>query len=216
MAPSILDALAEQDRRDVLRVARRRRFARREVVFHEGDPGDTLHLILRGYVAVRITTPLGDEGIIRVLGPGQLFGELALIDPAPRMASIVAVEPCETLAIQRDHLTELRRNSPAVDDVLLEAVVAELRRVSALLIEVMYVPVEKRVHRRLLELHALFGAPGEPTTVQMTQSELAQVAGTTRNTVNRVLRSAEEAGLVRVERGRIVVLDAEQLARRGR
>ena len=214
MAPTLLDGLAEHERREVMRVARRRRFARKEVVFHEGDPGDTLHLIVRGSVAVRITTPLGDEGILRVLGPGQVFGELALIDPAPRVASIVAVEPCETLALHTDQLTELRRRHPSVNDVLLGAVVAELRRVSAQLVEVMYVPAEKRVHRRLLELHRLFGNGERGTTIPLTQAELAQLTGATRSTVNRILREAESVGYLRVERARLHVLDEAELARR--
>jgi CRP-like cAMP-binding protein len=211
MVPSLFDALPEEDRRDVLRVARRRRFTRKEVVFHEGDPGDTLHLVVKGHVAVRITTPLGDEGILRVLGPGQVFGELALIDPAPRAASVVAITPCESLSIHSDHLTELRQRHPPVDDLILAAVVGELRRVSALLVEAMYLPVEKRLHRRLLDLASLFG-----DTIPLTQTELAQLTGATRSTVNRVLQVAEEAASVRVRRGRIEVLDQEALERRSR
>ena len=211
MAPSLLDALPETDRRDVLRLARRRKFARKEVVFHEGDPGDTLHLIVKGHVAVRITTPLWDEGILRLLGPGQIFGELALIDPAPRVASVVAVDQCETLALHRDHVTTLRQEHPAVDDLLLGAVIGEVRRVSAQLIEVMYLPVEKRVFRRLLDLASLFG-----DTIPLTQTELAQLTGATRSTVNRALQGGEAAGYIRVGRGRIDVLDRAQVERRGR
>jgi CRP/FNR family cyclic AMP-dependent transcriptional regulator len=214
MEGTLLEALPDEARREVLRVARRRRFARREVVFHEGDPGDSLHLLVKGHVAVRTTTPLGDVGMLRVLGPGQVFGELALIDPAPRHATIVALDPCETLSLHRDTIDELRSGHAQVDRVLLEAVVAELRRVSTQLLEVMYVPVEKRLHRRLLHLLPLYGGQA-PCTVPLTQEELAQLTGTTRPTVNRLLRDAEEAGVLRVARGRIEVLDVDALAARG-
>jgi CRP/FNR family transcriptional regulator, cyclic AMP receptor protein len=116
---------------------------------------------------------------------------------------------------QADHLTQLREQHRSVDDLLLGALIGELRRVSMQLVEVMYVPVEKRVHRRLVDLAGLFGHSA-PITIPLTQAELAQLTGTTRSTVNRVLRSAEEAGDLSVGRGRIDVLDLAGLERRGR
>ncbi len=196
-------------------MGRRRRFARNEVVFHEGDPAESFHLLLRGHAAVRITTSLGNVAMLRVLGPGQIFGELALIDPAPRNATLVALDASETLALHRQHLDELRQSHPSVDRLLLEAVIGEVRRLSAQLVELMYVPVDKRLHRRLVDLCSLYG--GEPpVTIPLTQEDLAQLTGTTRPTANKVLRSAEEAELLRVGRGRIEVLDVEGLIRRGR
>ena len=138
----LLGSLAEAERREVLAAARRRRFIRGEVVFHEGDPGDTLHLIAKGHVAVRIATPLGDTALLRVLGAGQYFGELAVVAPAPRSATIVCLEVVETLALHSDVLEELRLKHPAVEGVLTHALVAEVRRVSGLLIEALYLPVD--------------------------------------------------------------------------
>lgn len=99
----------------VLAQARRRRFARCEVVFHEGDPGETLHLIESGHVAVRVTTPLGDTATLRVIGPGGHLGELAVVSPAPRSATILALDPTETLALHRDEMNALRAKHPEVD-----------------------------------------------------------------------------------------------------
>lgn len=100
MAWSFLEGVPEEDRRRLLAATRRRRFARREVLFHEGDPGDTVH---RGRVAVRITTPSGDVATLRVRGPGEVIGELALLDSASRwLATVVALERSETLALHRD------------------------------------------------------------------------------------------------------------------
>src|SRR6476660_2554179 len=88
----ILDVLSDEERQSFLRACRRRRFARNEVIFHEGDPGDTLHLIARGHVAIRVTTPLGDVATLRVLEPGEFFGELAVVSPAARNATALAID----------------------------------------------------------------------------------------------------------------------------
>ena len=80
----MFDVVSDEQARAFLALARRRRFKRGEVVFHEGDPGDTLRLVDRGHLAVRVTTPLGDTATLRVLGPGDYFGELAVVSPAPR------------------------------------------------------------------------------------------------------------------------------------
>ena len=210
-----LAVLSAEDRQEVLRAARRRRFARKEVIFHEGDPADTFHLLDRGHVGVRTTTPLGDVALLRVLGPGEAFGEMALIDPAPRKATIVALDACETLAFHRASFDGLRRDHPEVDRLLLNAMVVEVRRLSSQLLEMMYVPVEQRLYRRLVDLAKVYGA-GDATIIPLTQDDLAQLTGTTRQTSNRILRAAEASGLLRVGRGRIELLDMEGLARRGR
>src|SRR5687767_8294789 len=103
--------------------ARRRRFRRGEVVFHEGDPGDTLHLVDKGHFSVRITTPLGDVATLRVHGPGDFFGELAVISPAPRNATVAALDAAETLTLSAAALSELRSRYPDLSDVLMEGLV---------------------------------------------------------------------------------------------
>lgn len=215
----ILQSLEEEDRRRVLASARRRRFARREILFHEGDPGDTLHLIDKGRVAVRITTPLGDIATLGVLGPGEVVGEMALLEGAGhRHATILALERTETLALHRDQFMELRRDHPAVDRFLIAVLAAEVRRLDDQLMEALFLPVERRVLRRLLALTGVYGAEDATDTweIPLTQDDLASLAGTSRATVNRVLRSAEDAGWVSLGRGRIKVLDHDRLVRRAR
>jgi CRP/FNR family transcriptional regulator, cyclic AMP receptor protein len=212
----ILGVLSEEDRREFLRSCRRRRFAANEVIFHEGDPGDTLHLIDRGHVAVRITTPLGDVATLRVLAAGEFFGELAVVSPAPRNATALAIDRVETLSVHRDQFEQLRLTHPRVDRVLVEALSAEVRRLAVHLVDALYVPVERRVWRRLTELARTFSSDGEAAVVPLTQEDLAQVVGTTRPTVNRLLREAESAGVLRITRGRVQILDAEALAHRAR
>jgi CRP-like cAMP-binding protein len=130
----------------------------------------------------------------------------------------VALEKVETLALRRDQFMELRTAHPSVDDFLVNVLAEEVSRLSGLLVEALYVPVDTRVLRRLVALAADY-ADGGPTVgveVPLTQEDLASLAGTSRATVNRVVGEAEKAGLVEVRRGRVIVLDPEGLAARAR
>jgi CRP/FNR family transcriptional regulator, cyclic AMP receptor protein len=212
----LLTGLPEEDRRRVLGLCRRRRYRPREVIFHEGDPGDTMHLLAKGHVAVRVTTPLGDVATLIVYAPGDFFGELVLVSPnAVRNATVEALDAVETLTLHRDHLDALRHQHPSLDRFLVEALAAEVRRLSARLLEALYVPVDKRVLRRLVELARMYG-DDEVAVIPLTQEDLAGLAGTTRPTANKVLRGAEDAGLLRIRRGRLEVLDVDGLERRAR
>lgn len=217
----LLRSLSEDERRRVLSTARRRRFARREVLFHEGDLGDTLHLIDKGRVAVRITTPLGDVATVGVVGRGGVVGEMAVLEPDGRRgATVMALEQTETLSISRPQFLDLRRQHPAVDRFVIDVLVAHIRRVDVQLMEALFVPVDRRVIRRLLALTEVYGGGGGgdscDSVVPLTQDDLATLAGTSRATVNRVLRQAEEEGAVSLSRGRIEVVDRELLSRRAR
>ncbi|HVW31967.1 MAG TPA: cyclic nucleotide-binding domain-containing protein, partial [Acidimicrobiia bacterium] len=121
MAFEILRSLSEEERRVVLASARRRRFARREILFHEGDPGDTVHLIDKGRVAVRITTPAGDAATIRVIGRGDVVGILAVLDEGGRRAAtVMALEPTETLSLDRAQFVTLRAAHPAISQFVID------------------------------------------------------------------------------------------------
>jgi CRP-like cAMP-binding protein len=217
---SILGSLSEADRRSVLASTSRRRFGRREVLFHEADPGDTLHLVAKGKVAVRITTPAGELATIDVLGQGEVVGTFSVLgEGRRRAATVMALEPTETLCIDRAQFQALRKAHPAVDQFVVDVLVATLRRVDALLLEALYAPVELRVVRRLLDLTRLYGreAPGpHGIEIALTQQDLAELAGTSRATANRVLRDLELAGAVTLTRNRIHVSDPSALQKRAR
>jgi CRP/FNR family transcriptional regulator, cyclic AMP receptor protein len=212
----LLEVLEEHQRSEVMRRARRRRFKRNEIVFHDGDPGDTLHLVVKGHFAVRITTPLGDTATLRVVGPGDHFGELAVLAPAARTGTVVALDAAETLSVQRDNFEELRVEFPDVERALTEALILEVRRLAAALVDALYVPVEQRVWRRLRELADLYRVNDGAVSIPLTQDDLAQIVGTTRSTANRVLRAGVDKGTIRLERGRIEVLDLQELKRLAR
>jgi CRP-like cAMP-binding protein len=214
----LLEGLAEEEVQALLSIARRRKFARGEVVFHEHDPADTLHLVDKGRFAVRVSTPLGDTAILSILGPGDMFGELSLLGDAQtrRSATVAALEVGETRSVHRLDFERLRGAHPETAAVLISILSGEVRRLSRHLLEALYVPADKRVLRRLLELAELYDDGGGPAVVPLTQEDLAGLAGTSRATVNRVLREEATRGTVRLGRGRTTVLDRDGLARRGR
>lgn len=211
----LVEGVPEEHVRLLLSVARRRRFARREVVFHRDDPADSLHLVEKGRFAVRIMTPLGDTVTIGVRGPGDSFGEMALVAAeARRSATVAALEDAETFAVYKDDFERLRREHQTINQMLMAFLVSEVRRQNELLLEALYLPVERRVLRRLVELAEMYS--DADAVIPLTQDELAELAGATRSTVNRVLREEEERGTIELRRGRIVVLDADTLAKRAR
>jgi CRP-like cAMP-binding protein len=213
----LLHYLPEDQRRPLLASMIRRRFRRNETIFHEGDPGDTLHLVAKGRVAIRTSTPQGDVATFVVLRPGECFGELALVTGTNRRsASAIAVETTETLTLHRDRFEELRRTQPAVNQFLIAVLTEDVRRMSRLAVESMYGTAETRVLRRLLDLTRAFDDGDAVVIVPMTQEDLATMAGTTRPTANRVLNAGVEAGFLRLGRGRIEVLDAQALAHAAR
>ena len=173
-------------------------------------------MVTAGHFGVRVTTVAGDTALLRVLGSGEHFGELSVLDPAPRHGGIVALDSAETMSLRRDDLTALRATTPGVEAALTAALVAEVRRLSALLVDALYLPADRRIWRRLNELAAMYGAPGDAVVIPLTQDDLAQLAGTTRPTANRALRDGEDAGILRLARGRIEILDPGQVARRAR
>ncbi len=200
----------------MLGVARRRTFARGEVVFHEGDPGDALHLIAKGRFAVRVTTRLGERATLAIRGPGEAFGELALINNAPRSATVAALEPGETFSIRQAEFDELRREHPGVNRILVSLLANSVRRMDELIVEALYAGAEKRVLRRLRDLAALYREDSQSITIPLTQDDLAGLAGTSRATVNRVLREEEERGTLSLGRGKTTIVDLEELKRRAR
>ena len=214
--PLFADVPAEDVRR-LLSIARRRTYRKGEVVFHRDDLAESLHLVVRGRFAVRITTSLGESALLDVLGPGDAFGELALLLPdARRSATMEALEEGETRSVFRDDFARLQIEHPGVKDVLLRLLAQQLARASDRIVEAHYTDAESRVRRRLCELSEHYATGEGEAVVPLTQEDLADMAGTSRATVNRVLRDEERRDIVELARGRIRVCDLEGLRRRSR
>ncbi len=183
-------------------------------MFYEGDLGDCLHLIDKGHVAIRISTPAGDTVTFQVLGPGDTFGEQALLNThSRRTASAVCLEPTETLSITKSDFEELRERHPNVDRFLVDILSAEVHRLSAMCIENLHLGADTRVARRVHDLAQIYDDGTEPICIPITQEDIASLAGTTRPTVNKTLRSAEQREVLTLGRGRISVTDMAGLAR---
>ena len=207
--------LPEAELRRLVAIAKRRRFGRGEVVFHRGDPADTLHLIAKGRFAARMETNVGDTVTVSVFGPGEAFGELALLDAEqPRSTTIAAVEPGETYSVSRTDFTRLRQEYPAIDGVLVRLLAARLRRTNELYVEALFSDAETRVLRRVHELAVLYGEGAPGTVIPLSQEEIAGLAATSRATVNRVLRAEASRGTVSLQRGQTTIVDPASLALR--
>jgi CRP/FNR family transcriptional regulator, cyclic AMP receptor protein len=211
----LLAEVPEDDVRRLIAVARRRRFARGEVVFHRDDPGDSLHLIEKGRFAISVMTPLGDTATITVCGPGESFGEMALLAPSTRRsATITALEPAETFAVFRDDFERLRREHESIDGLVIEFLTNEVRVLHERLLEALYLPAKQRLLRRLSELAAVYGQGDDRAVLPLTQEQLADLAGTSRATVNKVLRDEQQRGSLELGRRRTTILHVSELTRR--
>jgi len=208
-------ALAKLPRDDLVALAaaaRRRHYRRDEVIFHRDDPGDSLHIIESGRVEIVLPSAEGEELILAILGPGDFFGDLSLLDGAPRSATATAGEDTATIVVHRsDFLTWLQSRPRAVAAVL-EALAQRLRATNELLGDVAFLEAPRRLAKRLLEVASAAPEPGRgPIQVRLTQEELASLVGISRESVNKHLRAWQEQGLVSLGRGRLQVLRPEKL-----
>lgn len=201
----ILRNLEPADRRRVLAGALRRRYRAGEHLFHQSDPGDSVHLLERGHVAIQVVNPQGTTLTLTVLGPGGFFGEQALLDPeSRRAASAVAVGPVETAELRGARFHDLQRQRPQVTMVLVEMLAAQVRRLSEQLLDAHTLSAEQRVLKQLRVLADSF-SDGDSAIIPLTQEDLASLAGTTRPTANRALQGLVDAGRIVLHRGRIEV-----------
>ncbi len=215
----LLATLDEEDRRALLGATRVRRFSRGETVVHEGDPADSLHLVERGRLAVRVTTPDGRRVALNVLGPGDYFGELALLDGREprRSASITALDDAQTRSLPARAFRDLRERHRGAERLLLTLLARRVEELSALVVETMHVGLDRRVCRRLHELTRIYAdavGPGGELVVPLTQELLAELVGGTRPSVNLALQRLVSQRVIELGRGRIVVVDRAALARK--
>jgi CRP-like cAMP-binding protein len=201
----------------VARGLRRRRFRRNEVIFHQGDAGDSLHIVATGTAKIVLPSTEGEEAIIATLRPGDFFGELALLDGSTRSATATALEPTETLMLARVVFRDLLEGDARLRDALLEGLAHELRRITGHVEELHFLDLAGRLAMRLVRLAREndSAASGEVfLDWPYTQSDLASMIGGTRQSVNKLLSGLVGDGLVRIERDALVITDVEGLARR--
>ena len=190
---------------------RTRRFRRGEVIFHAGDPGDALFIIVSGEVKIAIPSETGDEAILATLRPGDVFGELALLDGAARSATASALAATEAVVLPRERFRELIATEPAVRDALLASLAAELRRLTVHVEELHFLDMTGRVAARLVRLAEESGPAADDGSIRLrsslTQGELASMVGCTRQSVNKLLGQFSDEGFVRLDREGILITD---------
>lgn len=200
----------------IARTLRVRRFRRGEIIFHQSDPGDSLHIIESGAVKIALPSPEGAEAIIATLRRGDFFGELALLDGAPRSATAAALEPTETLVLSREQFRTLIETAPGLRDALYAALAHELRRLTGHVEELHFLDLAGRLAMRLVRL-ARDAEPNAAREISLdwpfTQEDLANMIGGTRQSVNRLLSGLVDDGLIRIERDTLVITDVDRLAR---
>jgi CRP/FNR family cyclic AMP-dependent transcriptional regulator len=192
---------------------------RGEAVFHEGDPGDRLYVIIEGKIKLGRASGDGRENLLAVLGPGEMFGELSLFDPGRRNATGTAVADSVLIGLGNDDLDQWLRGRPDVARHLLRSLARRLRRTNEALADLVFSDVPGRVAKALLDLSERFGRPtddGLRVAHDLTQEELAQLVGASRETVNKALADFASRGWLRLEARAVVLLDIDRLRKRAR
>ena len=192
---------------NIAALCQRREIPAGRVLFAKGDVGDAMYGVRRGLVRIEMATAGGERLIIDVLGPGDLFGEIALLDGHPRTADAVAAEACELFVLARDTFLGYLERDPKLAVKIIELLCRRIRSTNDRMEETIFLPLQARLARRLRTLAEDFGSE-----VHITQEELAGLMGVARESVNRQLNEWRESGIVKLSRGRIWVLDTQRLA----
>ncbi|GHD84832.1 MULTISPECIES: Crp/Fnr family transcriptional regulator [Kocuria] len=193
--------------------------SRGATLFYEGDPGDQLYFIVSGKMKLGRTASDGRENLVAVMGPGEIFGEMALFDPSPRSTSATAVSETRLDGLKHENLRKVIQRSPEVSAQLLQALARRLRRTNENLADLVFSDVPGRVAKALLDLADRFGRPatdGILVAHELTQEELAQLVGASRETVNKALAEFVQRGWIRLEARAVVILDLQRLKQRSR
>jgi CRP/FNR family transcriptional regulator, cyclic AMP receptor protein len=188
-------------------------------LFREGEPGDSLYIVLTGKVKLGKHSSDGRENLVAVMGPADQFGELSLFDPGPRTTTATAVTDARLARLPKAALQQWVQERPMIGVQLLRVLARRLRRTNTMLADLIFVDVPGRVAKQLLQLAQRFGSVDGGqlrVTHDLTQEELAQLVGASRETVNKALADFAARGWLRLEGKSVVILDRDRLLRRAR
>lgn len=208
--------LAPRDLDELARAAYVKRLAPREELCRKGAPGSQVYVVVRGRLRVLATSADGSDVLFGIMDPGEVVGELALLAGGRRTATVVAIEECELLGLDRRDFLALLRSRPALAVRLLEVLAERLRRISELVEDTVFLDLPSRLAKKLLALGAAYGRPasgGVRIEMKFSQQELGTMVGTSRESVNKQLRAWREQGIVASERGFLVIRRAAELER---
>ena len=215
----LFEALDSDDAEALLTQMSPVRMERGDILFREGESGDSLYVIGEGKIKLGRSSSDGRENLVAILGPGEMFGELSLFDPGPRTMTATAVAETQLMGLGNDSLTGLLTGRPEVAKALLGALAKRLRRTNEHLADLVFTDVPGRVAKALLDLAERFGRPvdnGVMVSHDLTQEELAQLVGASRETVNKALADFATRGWLKLEARAVLLLDVDRLRRRAR
>jgi len=207
LAPREIEALAA--------VTRSQAVAARAELFHKGDAGTQVYAVVAGTLKVVTSSDEGDDVVLNLLGPGAVIGEVAVLCHAARSASVVALTDCELLAIERRDLLAFLRSHPDASLALMSTLAERLRHLSELVEDTLFLNLPVRLAKKLVELgrsHGQRTPEGLRIDLKLSQGEWGDLVGATRESINKQLRAWGEAGLVRLDRGYLVIPRPERLA----
>jgi len=211
---ALFAGVAEQDLAPLVDCLVRRSFARDVVIFSEGGPGNALYIVESGSVRIYVTSSSGQEICLNVYGPGQVFGEMSVLDGEPRSASAAALEPAVVLALARDDFLGYLDTHPRAARNLAALLAARLRHTTVFAESLVFLDVAGRVAARLLQLAAWGTERGGAVELHMSQGELATWVAASRESVNKTLSEFRDQGLIQLDGHRITILNRRGLQRR--
>ena len=215
----LFEALDEEETRALRSGVTDVDLARGERLFDEGDDGDRLYVVLDGKIKLTRTSPDGRENLVSLVGPGEMFGELSLFDPRPRTMTASAVTDVRLAALAHENLRSWLTGHPDVALHLLAALARRLRRTNEVMSDLVFTDVPGRVAKALLDLAARFGTQQEDglqVDHDLTQEELAQLVGASRETVNKALADFVARGWIQLHPKSVLLIDIERMRKRAR
>lgn len=191
-----------------------RRFGQDQIIFHLGDPAGLLYIIAQGKVKISHSSPEGQEAVLAILGKGDFFGELALLDDSPRSATAEAIESTETLTLHRDDFLTYLDNNPAFARHVLNTLAKRIRHLNNQISDIFFLDLPARLARTLLLLAEQHGRQTNGAIIidlSLTQTDLAEMTGATRVSINKALGRFRRANWVLVEGRQLTILDSKAL-----
>ena len=203
LTPSILERISTY--------AKRRSVAKGATIFEKGDAGVGLIGVVSGSVKISVTSADGRDIVLNTIQPGELFGEIALLDGRERTANATAMSDCELIVIERREFIPFLRTEPDVALKLMEILCSRLRKTSEQVQDVTFLNLPTRLAKTLLRLTANAGPSKPMAKVAITQRDISQIVGRSRESINKLLRAWARRGWIRLERGSVTVLNADKL-----
>jgi CRP-like cAMP-binding protein len=215
----LFSGLTETELASIAALAQRKRYSARDVVVHQTDPSGELYVIVEGHLKVVSAGADGRDTALNIMGPGEVIGEVPVLDGGPRSATVAALEPCELLVIRREPFLKLLETSPKIAIELLRVFATRLRRLTERSEDLAFLRVGERLAKRIVGLAAEYGETQKDgsvrITVKLSQQEVGELVNATRESVNKHIKAWEDEGLLSQQSGHIVIRDLGALRDRG-